>query len=246
MIELGAITRLLTPEVSGIGRRPMGAPFAPYDSMTDARRAEPSPWVRSLDGQWRFELVAGPDDVRARHVDGPTDGWSEITVPGTWVRQGHGSPVYLNIEMPFALHAPDVPADNPTGVYRRTFKVPVAWRKRRTHLRIGSADSFAIVWVNGELVGLGKDSRLPSTFDVTDHLRRGENNLCIVVPQWSDASWIEDQDQWWLPGLHRRVELVSVPTTSIADAGLVPGLEADNTTGTLAIDVAIDAPARRP
>ena len=98
-------------------------------------------------------------------------------------------------------------------------------------LRIGSADSLAMVWVNGAFVGLGKDSRLPSSFDLTDHLRRGSNELAIVVPQWSDTSWIEDQDQWWLPGLHRSVELVSVPTTSIADAGLVPGSSTTTRTG---------------
>ena len=156
--------------------------------------------------------------------------------------QGHGAPAYLNIEMPFALHPPDVPADNPTGVYRQSFRVPTTWRKRRTLVRIGSADALALVWVNGTFVGLGKDSRLPSSFDISDHLRRGVNDLAIVVPRWSDASWIEDQDQWWLPGLHRRVELVSVPTTAIADAGLVPGLDVDGTTGTVTIDVSVDAP----
>jgi beta-galactosidase len=242
VIELGDLTRWLTPEVSSVGRLPMGSTFAPYDSVDDARRAEPSHWVRSLDGRWRFVLASGPDAVTADHLSGPTDAWDDIAVPGTWTLQGHGSPVYLNIEMPFALHAPDVPVDNPTGVYRREFKVPTAWRKRRTLLSIGSADSFALVWVNGRFVGLGKDSRLPSTFDLTDHLRRGNNELAIAVPQWSDASWIEDQDQWWLPGLHRSVELVSVPRVSIADAGLVPGLEPDNTTGTLIVDVTVDAP----
>ncbi len=242
VIEPGDLTRWLTPEVSSLNRLPPGAPFDPYDSVGDARRGEPSPWVRSLDGQWRFALVAGPDAVTADHIAGPADDWSEIAVPGSWVLQGFGAPIYLNVEMPFALHAPDVPADNPTGVYRRTFRVPTAWRKRRTILRIGSADSLALVWVNGVFIGLGKDSRLPSSFDVTDALRRGANDLTVVVPRWSDASWIEDQDQWWLPGLHRSVELVSVPTAAISDAGLVPGLESDNTTGTLTVDVSVDAP----
>ena len=242
MIELGDLSRWLTPEVQSIGRLPMGAPFAPYDCVDDARRGEPSPWVRSLDGRWPFTLAAGPDQVTEDHLSGPTDGWDEVAVPGTWVLQGHGDPTYLNIEMPFALHAPDVPADNPTGVYRRTFTVPSAWRRRRTLLRIGSADSLALAWLNGSFVGLGKDSRLSSSFDVTDHLRPGVNDLAVVVPRWSDASWIEDQDQWWLPGLHRSVELVSVPHTAIADAGIVPGLDPDDTTGILTVDITVAAP----
>lgn len=247
MTVLGALSRWLTPEVSSLGRLPMTAPFAPYDSVDEARRAEPrraepSPWVLSLDGTWRFHLASRPDEVTEQHVGGPTEGWDEVAVPGTWTLQGHGSPIYLNIEMPFELHPPETPAENPTGVYRRSFRVPPSWRKRRTVLRAGSADSMALVWVNGVFVGLGKDSRLPSSFDISDYLRRGVNELAIVVPRWSDASWIEDQDQWWLPGLHRSVELISVAPIAISDAGLVPGLEDDNTTGTLTIDVSVDAP----
>ena len=144
-------------------------------------------------------------------------------MPGSWALQGHGAPTYLNIRMPFALHAPDVPADNPTAVYRRRFRLPTGWRSRRTFVRIGSADSMAWVWVNGSFVGMGKDSRLASTFEITDRVGKGDNEIAIVVPRWSDASWIEDQDQWWLPGLHRSVELVSEPPVRLADCALVPG-----------------------
>ncbi|MBA3283217.1 MAG: DUF4981 domain-containing protein, partial [Acidimicrobiia bacterium] len=242
MIELGDLTRWLTPEVQSIGRMAMGARLVPYSSVADARRSQASPWVRNLDGRWQFALAPGPDDVTADHLTGPTDSWDEVAVPGTWVLQGHGDPAYLNVEMPFALHAPDVPSDNPTGIHRRSFTVPAAWRKRRTVLRIGSADAMAWVWLNGSFVGMGKDSRLCSSFDLSDHLVAGPNDLAIVVPRWSDASWIEDQDQWWLPGLHRSIELISVPRIAIADAGLVPGLDPDGTTGTLAVDVAVDAP----
>ena len=118
-----------------------------------------------------------------------------------------------------------MPDDNPTGVYRREFSIPAAWRRRRTLLRVGSANSMGFVWVNGSFVGFGTDSHLPSTYDITGHLRRGTNTVCIVVPRWSAATWVEDQDQWWMPGLHRSVELVSVPTVSLGDTATVPGLE---------------------
>ena len=77
------------------------------------------------------------------------------------------TPVYLNIRMPFALHAPDVPAANPTAVYRRRFRLPARWRARRTFVRIGSADAMAWVWVNGSFVGMGKDSRY--RLELRDH-----------------------------------------------------------------------------
>lgn len=242
MSELGSLGRWLSPEVQSIGRRPMTAPLAPYDDVASARRGEPSPWVRSLDGAWSFTLCSHPDEVTEAQLTGPADTWPSVAVPGSWVRQGHGDPAYLNLEMPFDLHAPEVPEHNPTAIYRRSFRLPDAWTPRRTVLRIGSADSLAWVWCNGAFVGMGKDSRLASDFDVTPLLRPGVNELAVVVPQWSDASWIEDQDQWWLPGLHRSVKLVSLPVVAIADAALVPGLHADLCTGTLQVDVTVDAP----
>ncbi|MGH9270672.1 MAG: glycoside hydrolase family 2 TIM barrel-domain containing protein, partial [Ilumatobacteraceae bacterium] len=190
-----------------------------------------------------MRIVARLDDVGPDDVEGPTDGWDQIDVPGTWVLQPagreHGGPIYLNVRMPFGGQPPDVPDDNPTAVYRRSFTLPASWRRRRTHLRVGSADSMGFVWVNGTFVGLGTDSRLASTYDITAAVRRGRNDVCIVVPRWSAATWIEDQDQWWLPGLHRSVELVSLPPTHLADVAAVPGLEPDDATGTLAVEVRV-------
>ena len=123
--------------------------------------------------------------------------------------------------MPFAGQPPNVPADNPTAVYRRSFRLPAGWRRRRTHLRVGSADSMGVVWVNRRFVGAGTDSKLASTYDITDAIGAGNNDVTIAVPRWSAATWLEDQDQWWLPGLHRSVELVSVPHVSLADVALV-------------------------
>ena len=184
----------------------------------------------SLDGDWDFRLVDTPDAVTRTMVEEPTTGWDTMPVPASWVfppdvdERRFGSPIYLNIEMPFALDAPDVPDDNPTGVYRRAFRFPR--RGATAHVPAHRVGRLA-----GHGVGQRRIRRAwartaacprPSTSPTTSGA--ATNDLAIVVPQWSDASWIEDQDQWWLPGLHRSVELVSVPTTSIADAGLVPGL----------------------
>jgi beta-galactosidase len=102
---------------------------------------------------------------------------------------------------------------------------------------------MAFVWVNGSFVGIGTDSHLASTFDISTMARRGANHLAVVVPRWSASTWIEDQDQWWITGLHRSVELISLPEpVSIADAALVPGLDLDGSTGLLDVDVRVDAP----
>jgi beta-galactosidase len=66
------------------------------------------------------------------------------------------------------------------------------------------------VLVNGEAVGIAKDARTPASFDISalvDH--SAENDLVAVVVRWSDASFVEDQDQWWQAGLPRSIRLVS-------------------------------------
>ncbi len=57
------------------------------------------------------------------------------------------------------------------------------------------------VWVNGEPIGFGTGSRLAQEFDVTAALREGENVIAVRVHQWSASTYVEDQDQWWLPGI---------------------------------------------
>ncbi|RYG57073.1 beta-galactosidase, partial [bacterium] len=135
-----------------------------------------------------------------------------------WTMQGYDRPHYTNVQMPFPQEPPFVPEENPTGCYRTTFELPAEWNGRRTVLRFGGAESVLAVWVNGVAVGLAKDTRLPSEFDISPFVREGEvNTLACVCIKWSDSSFIEDQDQWWLGGIYRDVSLYSTEATFIQD-----------------------------
>lgn len=128
--------------------------------------------------------------------------WVTIDVPGHWQLQGHGHPNYTNVVYPFPVRPPHVPSENPTGTYRRTFHVPREWdSSSQLRLRFDGVDSAYHVWVNGVEVGYAQGSRNPAEFDVTHVAKRnGINELFVRVYQWSDGSYIEDQDQWWLSG----------------------------------------------
>jgi beta-galactosidase len=124
--------------------------------------------------------------------------------------QGFDRPQYTNVVMPFAHRPPAVPEENPTGTYRRTFTVPRGWRRRRIVIGFGGVEGVLYVLVNGEAVGMSKDARTPAEFDVTHVVRHdGPNELVAVVVRWSDASFVEDQDQWWHAGISRDVWLCS-------------------------------------
>ena len=138
-------------------------------------------------------------------------------MPGAWTLQGHDRPHYTNVVMPFTAEPPRVPEKNPTGLYRTRVVLPEAFEGRRVVLHFGGAESVLHAYVNGRAVGMSKGSRLPAEFDVSDALRPGENLIAALVVRWSDASWIEDQDQWWHAGLQRSVHLAATDRAWLAD-----------------------------
>ncbi|MDO8379430.1 glycoside hydrolase family 2 TIM barrel-domain containing protein [Phenylobacterium sp.] len=241
----GATRTWVHPETVSLGRLPARATFTPYGDADSARARGPSPFERSLNGDWKFKLVDRPEatlDNFAR-PDFDDAGWALLPVPSNWTMHGYDRPHYTNVQMPFPLAAPNVPDENPTGLYRTPFEVPADWDGRRIVLRIGAAESVLYVWVNGQAVGMGKDSRLPQDFDVTAFVRPGgENLLACVVVKSSDASFIEDQDQWWMGGIHRDVTLYSTAPTHLADVFALAGLEDDDATGTLRITAKLGFP----
>ena len=195
------VADVLQPELTEVNRLPARPPLTPYPDVDSARDGVGTPWRRSLDGAWRFRLVESPSAAPARwmHPTTSDERWRTIDVPGCWTRQGTGDlPHYTNIVMPWPdTEAPYTPPENPTGLHRTTFSVPRAWRNRDVIVHLGGAESVVIVWCNGTFVGMGKDSRLPSEFDLTPHLVSGTNLLAVMVIRYSDATWIEDQDHWW-------------------------------------------------
>jgi beta-galactosidase len=249
-LEIFGTRSWVQPECTAIGRLPARSSFLPFDGAATARRGrEASPWFLPLDGSWRFRLVDRPEKVAADFADPAAEpaGFGPIEVPGNWTLQGHDRPHYTNVVMPFQADPPEVPDENPTGLYRREFALPDRWAGRRVVLHLGGAESVAYVWVNGRPVGMTKDSRLPGEFDVTAFLHPGENLLAVAVVRWSDGSWLEDQDHWWMAGLHREVFLYSTGDVHLADVRVTAGLEDDLTTGTLAVraSVGTNGPAER-
>ena len=187
----------------------------------------------SLDGTWRFQLLHSPLDRIGKK-------WTTIPVPGLWTMQPESDvffdkPIYTNVQMPFEEQPPYVPAENPHGVYERDFEIPDSWKEKRIVLQLGGYESVALVYINGIEVGLTKDSRLAAEFDVTKFIRRGKNVLRIDVTKWSDATFIEDQDQWWHGGITRSVKLFATNKVFIERFYTTAGLEKDRTTGTLNI-----------
>ncbi len=212
----------------------------------------------SLDGQWTFRLLPGaPGTYGGRGVLPPGEGdegfaavdfddsaWDTLELPCHWVLKGdgkYGGPIYTNVQLPFPQDPPHPPDDNPTGDHRRTFTVSGEWLDRNAFeavvLRFDGVESRYKVWVNGEPVGVGTGSRLAQEFDVTAALREGENVIAVRVHQWSASTYVEDQDQWWLPGIFRSVTLQARPVRGIEDVWLRAAYDHESGTGRISTEI---------
>lgn len=231
------------PCVLGIGKERGHASLTPHVGPREALRnpsvLAASPFIRSLNGTWQFQWF---DDARAvpQRVfcpDAAHDLPDVIRVPGHWQLQGYGLPAYTNIQYPFPSNPPFVPEKNPVGVYRRTFSLPGEWEGKEVYLLFEGIDSAAHLWINGRCVGYSQGSRNPAEFQITNFLVPGKNLLCVIVYQWCDGTYIEDQDMWWLSGLFRDVKLVGRSSCHVRDLFARPILTDDCQSAVLQVSV---------
>lgn len=233
------------PDILAIGREPARATFDGFTSREAAlaRDTTGQPFHLSLDGNWSFAYSRNPE-ARPKDFFRPdydVSGWGNIQVPGIMQAQGYGQPYFNNIDYPFPLNPPFIPhAMNEVGSYRRNIDIPADWAGRQVFLKIGAAGSAYYVWVNGVRVGYAEDSKLPSEFDVTPHLKPGQPNVvAIELYRFADGSYLEDQDFWRVSGIERSVTLYAAPATHLRDFEVKAGLDKSFQNGSFALDVAI-------
>ncbi|MFJ2910621.1 glycoside hydrolase family 2 TIM barrel-domain containing protein [Streptomyces sp. NPDC087228] len=224
-------------------------PVLPWyeDMVPGSGGLEPRAWYAgsdagrlSLNGEWHFRLspgAAAQDESFAR-PGFDASGWGTVAVPGHWVLQGAGgAPAYTNVAYPFPVDPPRVPTENPTGDHLRIFDRPAGWAgDSEVVLRFDGVESCARVWLNGRELGDFKGSRLPHEFAVGGLLRAEGNVLAVRVHQWSSGSYLEDQDQWWLPGIFRDVTLLERPPGAPRDFFVHAGYDHRDGSGTLRVE----------
>jgi beta-galactosidase len=218
------------------------SPLNGYQSIADARQKQ-HPKRQLLNGDWEFKLFDKPESVDASFLSETLQvNWQKIPVPSNWQLQGFDKPIYCNVKYPFEVNPPFVPSDNPTGCYRTEFEVSQEQLCQRNHIIFDGVNSAFHLWCNGQWVGYSQDSRLPSEFDLQPFLQAGKNRIAVMVIRWSDGSYLEDQDMWWLSGIFRDVVLLTKPQQQIRDVFITPDLDACYRDATLAIKTTINAP----
>ena len=209
------------PLVTSINRQPARATAYSYKTVADALEGnrEKSRFIM-LNGEWNFKYAKNLEEAPKDFYKQEVKEWDKIEVPSNIELLGYGIPIYKSAVYPFRpINPPFVPKDdNSIGSYQRKFTVPNDWQKNMTvTLHFGAVSSAFQVWINGEFLGYGEDSFLPSEFNITPYLKEGENVLSVQVIRYSDGAYLEDQDHWRMSGIQREVFVMAEPKLRIQD-----------------------------
>ena len=221
-----------SPEELSLNKEQPKAWFFTFNSEESARKVLPenSAYYKSLDGTWKFNWVSHPKE-RPQDFYKPSfdvSAWDDVEVPMNWNVYGlqkdgsqkYGTPIYVNQPVIFkhsvavgdwkggvmrepAPHHTTYKHRNEVGSYRRQFTIPEEWNGRQIYINFDGVDSFFYLWINGQYVGFSKNSRNLAAFNITKHLVKGENMVAVEVYRSSDASFLESQDMFRLPGIFR-------------------------------------------
>ena len=236
------------PAVQEINRMPMRASYFPFEEISKAKNGLPSNSTRylSLNGEWSFlwknDYKQLPKDFYKK--DYKEEKWDKITVPANWEMKGYGIPIYVNASYEFNQKnptPPDIPDDlaQNAGIYRKVFELPSAWKDEKVYLHLGAVKSAFKLYINGTFVGVGKDSKLASEFDITPYLTSGKNLIAMEVRRWTDASYLECQDMWRFSGISRDCYLYMRPKTHFYDLNIQSTLSNNYADGRLIASVEV-------
>jgi beta-galactosidase len=182
------------PELTGLNRVDPHATMISYTDELSALSAikENSPNYISLDGIWKFHFSKTPGDRPYWFFKDDYDvrDWDDTDVPSNWQMKGYDDPpIYSNIPYPFKKDPPKIPHDaNPVGSYKRSFTIPSEWNDKEVFLHFGAVSSFFYLWVNEQLVGFSKDSKVPAEFNITKYLKKTSNTLSEV--EWNSEDGV--------------------------------------------------------
>jgi beta-galactosidase len=168
---------------------------------------------------FNFETGYFSDEAKAGFGDGPADpkfddrAWRRLDLPHDWA-----------VELPFSEEASvshgfkaigrNFP-QNSIGWYRRTFPIAQSDLGRRISLEFDGIYRDAVVWVNGFRLGRHASGYTGQSYDITDYLNYGEDNVVVVR---ADAT---KEEGWFYEGagIYRHVWLTKTAPLHLVRRG---------------------------
>ncbi len=165
--------------------------------------------ILPINRNWRYNrsFVAGAHDL---HFDDSS--FDRVVVPHT------------NVKLPW--HSFDEKTYEFVSIYRRSFKLPPEARGRRVFVDFEGVMTASTVWINGVRLGEYKGGYTPFSFELTEHVDLGGQNLLAVDVDSTERPDIPpfgyEIDYLTFGGIYREVALRIVPATFIENVFAKP------------------------
>jgi beta-galactosidase len=172
------------------------SPVLAANSRAEGRRILP------LNHRWRYSpsRIAG-----AESPDFDDSKLEQVTIPHT------------NVKLPW--HNFDDKDYEFVSTYRRKFKLPKDAQGKRVFVDFEGVMTASTVWINGVKLGEYKGGFTPFSYELTEHLRDGEENALVVQVDSTERADIPpfgyEIDYMTFGGIYREVALRIVPETYI-------------------------------
>ena len=215
--------------------------FIPYKNRQEAQEnpnRRDSSYYHDLNGTWDFHyfenvrLIEQPYWLSEKSEQITFD---SIAVPSCWQLSGYGQIQYTNVEFPIPYNPPYAPYENPAGLYRRKFTIDNYNSRSDYHINFEGVDSSFYVWVNDEFIGFSKISHSNTEFDISSFVHDGQNEISVLVIQWGDATYLEDQDKFRYSGIFRDVYLLERSPQRLNHFVITPDISEDLNTASIDI-----------
>ncbi|UPL03275.1 hypothetical protein LCI18_014209 [Fusarium solani-melongenae] len=159
--------------------------------------------------------------------------WEDVDLPHDWAIKG---PFYVGQDVPVGGSQGRLPSQG-VGWYRRKLSKLPQDREKSVYLDIEGAMSYAIVWLNGKLVGGWPFGYNSFRLDLTPYLKPGnDNQLAIRLENPTNSS------RWYSgAGLYRNVWLTKVDHTHVAQYGtFITSRDVSTKSATLDVSVNVE------
>ena len=219
-------------------------PFATSEEASVGVR-DYSPYFKTLIGTWDFKFYKSVTEVPDPRITEIVFE-DKLDVPMNWqnaLGRGYDGIQYTNVDYPFPMDPPHVPAENPAGLYSRSFILDASdIDGKDVMLNFEGVDSCFYLFINDKFVGYSQVSHMTSEFNVTDFVVAGENKIQVLVLKWGEGSYLEDQDMFRASGIFREVYILLRDKARINDVFVKCELDADFSLADFSAELDVTSP----
>lgn len=162
-----------------------------------------------MDRDWQFARGTHQDAVNPGFDD---SGWQTVNVPHDWSIQGRYNRSNLTGRGGGYLPSGD-------GWYRKSFTLPDNNKGKKVLIEFDGVMANSEVYINGKLLGIWPYGYTTLIYDMTDHIRFGENETNILTVRANNID--QPASRWYTgAGIYRHVRMIVKDPVHIAHWGV--------------------------